>query len=496
MVLIFVLIFTCLIGCGSDESTPNALNDEQPEASPNPDDNSDENIDQKDVDNDGDGYTENQGDCDDENANVHPSVEEICGNNIDEDCSGEDLACPDSGYNDPDTYDPGTGDEYLLGPKPLDSQSFDSEVTPFEPGQCDPCNDGTITIAGGRFFGMEGERVIIYGSPMDSSATENITQNEIITGVLLGYLWTNVTDDATFENTRNLGQPFSLVDIDDIDIFGSEITLSGRLRIIFVIDHEPIMDNPNQPEEIGDNDVIGSCIILINGETFVSMYYDDLEWITFGSLEPEPDSLTIDNDGDGYTENRGDCDDENANVHPGTEEICENNIDEDCDGEDLACPEPEPQPDPRTVDNDGDGYTENQGDCNDQNGNIHPRATEVCGNNVDDDCNGGDLSCPEPEPQPHPQPEPQPNPQPDPQPEPQPDPRTVDNDGDGYTENQGDCNDQNGNIHPRAGEVLDNSVDENCNGSSPTSEECRRAVYRARQNPESVSAAMREDCGI
>ena len=49
------------------------------------------------------------------------------------------------------------------------------------------------------------------------------------------------------------------------------------------------------------------------------------------------------------------------------------------------------QPDPRTIDDDGDGYTENQGDCNDINSSIHPGAQDIPGNGVDEDCNGTDA---------------------------------------------------------------------------------------------------------
>ena len=40
----------------------------------------------------------------------------------------------------------------------------------------------------------------------------------------------------------------------------------------------------------------------------------------------------LDGDGDGYTEDQGDCDDTNQWVNPGAAENCANGIDDDCDG--------------------------------------------------------------------------------------------------------------------------------------------------------------------
>ena len=83
----------------------------------------------------------------------------------------------------------------------------------------------------------------------------------------------------------------------------------------------------------------------------------------------------FDQDNDGYTTCEGDCDDGNALRYPGAFELC-NGVDEDCDG--LV---------DEGFDLDGDGYTVCQSDCNDSNAAVHPGATEVC-NNTDDDCDG------------------------------------------------------------------------------------------------------------
>ena len=163
-------------------------------------------------------------------------------------------------------------------------------------------------------------------------------------------------------------------------------------------------------------------------------------------LEAE-DCSWADRDGDGYSEGEdcaagpgGDCDDTNANIHPGATEQCDA-IDRDCNGWGG------------NWDADGDGYAA-CGDCDDDDPTTSPGADEVC-DSRDNDCDG--LVDNEPV-----------------------DGVSyyIDGDFDGYggapvlaceppkdsVEEGGDCDDASSAIHPGAEEVCDD-FDNDCDGS-------------------------------
>ncbi|MFZ7126568.1 MAG: MopE-related protein, partial [Desulfobacterales bacterium] len=102
-------------------------------------------------------------------------------------------------------------------------------------------------------------------------------------------------------------------------------------------------------------------------------------------------AMGTDADGDGFLSDdpdpaRRDCDDNNPAIHPDAQELCGNTVDENCDGVAEECG-------PDHIDNDGDGYSEVQGDCNDSDASIYPGAEDVCDDGIDQDCYDGDRIC-------------------------------------------------------------------------------------------------------
>jgi hypothetical protein len=101
----------------------------------------------------------------------------------------------------------------------------------------------------------------------------------------------------------------------------------------------------------------------------------------------------------GYISEGGDCNDNDANIHPGMDEVCDG-VDEDCDGtvddHPLGAPSFYRDADDDGYGTDADwvsecskpaGYVGVSGDCDDEDDLLNPGMTELC-NTFDDDCDG------------------------------------------------------------------------------------------------------------
>ena len=108
-------------------------------------------------------------------------------------------------------------------------------------------------------------------------------------------------------------------------------------------------------------------------------------------------------DGDSVTDCAGDCNDDDASIYPGAEELCDG-VDQDCDDvidndatdaielfEDLDG-DGYGNSDVPVLACEGEGYAAADGDCDDNDAASYPGAEEIANDGIDQDCDGVDLT--------------------------------------------------------------------------------------------------------
>ena len=288
-------------------------------------------VDPNDADNDNDGYSVNLGDCDDNNAQVNPGTEDLI-DGVDNNCDGvidsqidnisnlltgastnDDIGSSKTWYWQSDT------DGFLgVGP-PAEGGLYDianpiwwSAPANISDRSCSYANEFVFTrTSGGVTFEQSGP-VYFDGNYSDEfGITADNCYDESVVASIGGVK--NVTFLASTSQAALQGS-----------YGGTDFTKASML----------FSDNGFMGWYVGHNLAqIEYEIILISENELVVRFVDsdsNLAW--YSRFQTEPSVYNVDDDNDGYTENEGDCDDNDAQVNPGATEM-EDGIDNDCDGE-------------------------------------------------------------------------------------------------------------------------------------------------------------------
>ncbi len=350
----------------------------------------------------GEGWADNDDDCDDRDAAINPDADEVC-NAQDDDCDGEvdedaldavqlHVDADGDGFGDPENTVMACASEEGLVEDGTDCDDADPETFPGAPERCDGVDndcDGEVDeeLQEYWFADVDGDG---FGDP--DTTVESCDPGEG---------WVDNGDDCDDgDGAINPDAEEVCNELDD-DCDGE---VDEELLTTFWVDADNDgFGDPDQPADLcelvtgyADNDQDcddNNSSISPDGTEVCNGLDDDCDGL-IDDDDPEvtgTDSWYVDADGDGYGLDAyttqacqqpsgyaalgGDCDDGDPAFNPGADEDdCADPNDYNCDGSTGY------------TDADADGWAACE-DCNDADAAINPDATEQC-NGVDDDCDG------------------------------------------------------------------------------------------------------------
>jgi hypothetical protein len=320
--------------------------------------------------NPGIGYVSNNEDCNDALTSAFPGATEICGNGIDEDCSGVDQPCASipgctdataCNFNAQANLNDGSCTYAVTPTVSITSSNADNSI----------CSGSSVTftatpVNGGNApsyqWKLNGNNV---GANSATYTSTTLSNSDAVSVVMTANNACQTSATATSNSittvVTNVVTPSVTIVSNDADnsiCSGSSVTytatpVNGGNAPSYQWKRNGTNVGANSATytstTLSNNDIVSVVMTAVNAcqtsstatSNGIAMnvvssnnYYADTDGDGFGNAA---EMISTCNAPAGYVADNSDCNDALASVYPGAQEICGNGVDEDCNQADLIC---------------------------------------------------------------------------------------------------------------------------------------------------------------